>query len=106
MRIRGHLDDISRLKKPIPSNAALIAEELDSITRDRQRAQEEFTVRSYDWETEASSEEATRRQYKKRSFIEFERMLNEGYEDTAEPDRVPEDALERGGRRKPLYEPI
>ena len=54
MRIRGYLDDISRLKRLIPANAALMAEELESITRDRQRAQalaEEFTVRSYDWDT-------------------------------------------------------
>ena len=53
-RIRGYLDDISRLKRLIPANAALMAEELDSITRDRLRAQalaEEFTVRSYDWDT-------------------------------------------------------
>ena len=54
VRIRGYLDDISRLKRLIPANAALMAEELDSAARDRQRAQalmEEFTVRSYDWET-------------------------------------------------------
>ena len=53
-RIRGYLDDISRLKKLIPKNAALSLKEIESVTRDRQRAQaliEEFTVRAYDWET-------------------------------------------------------
>ena len=53
-RVRGYLDDISRLKKLIPKNAALAIEELDSTTRDRQRAQallEESTERSCDWET-------------------------------------------------------
>ena len=54
VRIRGHLDGISRLKRLIPTNAALIRRRGGSATRDRQRAQalmEEFTVRSYDWET-------------------------------------------------------
>ena len=54
LRIREHLDDISWLKKLIPKNAALAIEELDSATRDRQRAQallEESAERSYDWET-------------------------------------------------------
>ena len=53
-RIRGYLDDISRLKKLIPKNAALSLAEIESVTRDRQRAQaliEEITVRAYDWET-------------------------------------------------------
>ena len=54
IQIRGHLDEISRLKRLIPANAALMAAEMDSATRDRQRAQalmEEITARSYDWET-------------------------------------------------------
>ena len=53
-RIRGYLDDISRLKKLIPANAALAISELESATRDRQRAQallEESAVRSYCWDT-------------------------------------------------------
>ena len=54
LRIRGYLDDISRLKKLIPKNAALSLAEIESVTRDRQRTQaliEEITVRAYDWET-------------------------------------------------------
>ena len=54
VRIRGYLDDISRLKKLIPANAALSLAEIESVTRDRQRSQaliEEITVRAYDWET-------------------------------------------------------
>ena len=53
-RIRGYLDDISRLKKLISKNAALAIDELESAIRDRQRAQallEESAERSYDWET-------------------------------------------------------
>ena len=52
--MQGYLDDISRLKKLIPVNAALALTELESATRDRQRAQallEESAVRSYDWDT-------------------------------------------------------
>ena len=53
-RIQGYKDDISRLKRLIPANAALMVEELESAQRDRQRAQallEESSVRSYDWDT-------------------------------------------------------
>ena len=53
-RIQRYLDDISRLKKLVPTNASLANLELESKTRDRQRAQAllmESAVRSYDWAT-------------------------------------------------------
>ena len=77
MRIRGYLDDISRLKRLVPANAALMAEELDPATRDRQRAQalmEEFTVRSYDWETKQVLKKLLNANTK---VIKFERMLKD-----------------------------
>ena len=76
-RIRGYLDDISRLKRLIPANAALMAEEIDSAARDRQRAQalmEEFTVRSYEWETKQVLKELLDANEK---IIELECMLKD-----------------------------
>ena len=75
VRIRNYLDDISRLKKLIPSNAVLMAEELDSVTRDRQRAQglmEEFLFRGYDWETRQVMKQLLETNDE---IIEFEYML-------------------------------
>ena len=54
LRIQGYKEDISRLKRLIPQDAAVMFAELESASRDRQRAHallEESSVRSYDWDT-------------------------------------------------------
>ena len=82
-----------------------MAAEVDSTTRDRHSAQasiEEYRVRSYDWETKQVLKKLLNASTK---VIKFERMLKDTV-DAAKPDRIPKGAPKRGGRRKPVYEPV